>query len=82
MLVGRGRELELISRSQVSATLGRHTNDHMVSFYVQTPSGFDVVNTHSSTDTWLAALACCAFGARRRPRQDERGTSERDQSDH
>ncbi len=26
----------------LSATLGRHVNDHTVSFYVQTPSGFDV----------------------------------------
>ncbi len=26
----------------LSATLGRHTNDHMVSFYVATPGGFDV----------------------------------------
>ena len=40
--VGRGldrcRELD----APLSATLGRHTNDHMVSFYVQTPGGFDV----------------------------------------
>ena len=26
----------------VSSTLGRHANDLMVSFYVQTPSGFDI----------------------------------------
>ena len=26
----------------VSITLGRHSNDRMVSFYVRTPSGFDV----------------------------------------
>ena len=26
----------------VSSTLGRHANDHMVSFYVQTPGGFDI----------------------------------------
>jgi 3,4-dihydroxy-9,10-secoandrosta-1,3,5(10)-triene-9,17-dione 4,5-dioxygenase len=26
----------------ISATLGKHTNDQMVSFYVRTPSGFDV----------------------------------------
>jgi len=25
-----------------STTLGRHTNDHMVSFYIRTPSGFEV----------------------------------------
>jgi 3,4-dihydroxy-9,10-secoandrosta-1,3,5(10)-triene-9,17-dione 4,5-dioxygenase len=29
-------------KAQVSSTLGRHANDHMVSFYVQTPGGFDV----------------------------------------
>lgn len=26
----------------LSKTLGRHTNDHMVSFYLRTPSGFDL----------------------------------------
>jgi len=26
----------------ISGTLGRHTNDHMVSFYMRTPSGFEV----------------------------------------
>ena len=26
----------------VSGTLGRHANDHMVSFYVRTPGGFDI----------------------------------------
>ena len=25
-----------------SATLGKHTNDRMVSFYVRSPSGFDI----------------------------------------
>jgi 3,4-dihydroxy-9,10-secoandrosta-1,3,5(10)-triene-9,17-dione 4,5-dioxygenase len=27
---------------QLTATLGRHANDHMVSFYMATPSGFPV----------------------------------------
>ena len=40
--VGRGldrcRDLDV----PISASLGRHTNDHMVSFYVGTPGGFDV----------------------------------------
>jgi 3,4-dihydroxy-9,10-secoandrosta-1,3,5(10)-triene-9,17-dione 4,5-dioxygenase len=40
--VGRGldrcRDLDV----PISASLGRHTNDHMVSFYVATPGGFDV----------------------------------------
>jgi biphenyl-2,3-diol 1,2-dioxygenase len=26
----------------IAATLGRHTNDHMVSFYLRTPSGFEI----------------------------------------
>lgn len=34
----RCRDLE----APLSASLGRHTNDHMVSFYVGTPGGFDV----------------------------------------
>ena len=27
---------------EISGTIGRHTNDHMVSFYLRTPSGFEV----------------------------------------
>src|SRR5262249_1698615 len=27
---------------EIAATLGRHTNDHMLSFYLRTPSGFEV----------------------------------------
>jgi biphenyl-2,3-diol 1,2-dioxygenase len=30
------------SNTHISASLGRHTNDHMVSFYMRTPSGFEV----------------------------------------
>ena len=26
----------------IARTLGRHTNDHMVSFYMQSPSGFEI----------------------------------------
>jgi 3,4-dihydroxy-9,10-secoandrosta-1,3,5(10)-triene-9,17-dione 4,5-dioxygenase len=39
-----GRALDRVGAlgARLSATLGRHTNDHMVSFYVQSPSGFDV----------------------------------------
>jgi 3,4-dihydroxy-9,10-secoandrosta-1,3,5(10)-triene-9,17-dione 4,5-dioxygenase len=39
-----GRALDRIGKlgSTVSATLGRHTNDHMVSFYVRGPGGFDI----------------------------------------
>jgi biphenyl-2,3-diol 1,2-dioxygenase len=39
-----GATLDLIRdrKLPVSVGLGRHTNDHMLSFYAQTPSGFDV----------------------------------------
>jgi 3,4-dihydroxy-9,10-secoandrosta-1,3,5(10)-triene-9,17-dione 4,5-dioxygenase len=39
-----GRALDRASRrhAPVAASLGRHANDHMVSFYVKTPSGFDI----------------------------------------
>jgi 3,4-dihydroxy-9,10-secoandrosta-1,3,5(10)-triene-9,17-dione 4,5-dioxygenase len=39
-----GRALDRCARrgAPVSGSLGRHANDHMVSFYVRTPSGFDI----------------------------------------
>ena len=39
-----GRALERVRKhgAQLSATLGRHMNDQMVSFYVRSPGGFDV----------------------------------------
>jgi 3,4-dihydroxy-9,10-secoandrosta-1,3,5(10)-triene-9,17-dione 4,5-dioxygenase len=39
-----GRALERVRRhgAPLSATLGRHMNDEMVSFYVRSPGGFDV----------------------------------------
>jgi 2,3-dihydroxybiphenyl 1,2-dioxygenase len=52
---------------QIASTLGRHTNDQMLSFYVVSPSGFDVeygwgartvddstwqVQTHEAPSTW------------------------------
>ena len=39
-----GRALERVRKHQapLSATLGRHMNDEMVSFYVKSPGGFDV----------------------------------------
>lgn len=42
--VGRAYDRVLKSKGKVplSATLGRHVNDKMTSFYVQTPSGFDI----------------------------------------
>jgi 2,3-dihydroxybiphenyl 1,2-dioxygenase len=39
-----GRALDRLHKRKfpLSSTLGRHTNDNMVSFYVGTPSGFDI----------------------------------------
>jgi len=38
--VGQGYDLAQIDEGRIAYTLGRHTNDHMTSFYVNTPSGF------------------------------------------
>ena len=38
--VGRGYDLVQKEGVPVAATLGRHSNDHMFSFYMVTPSGF------------------------------------------
>ena len=40
--VGRAMDRCVRRKAPVSATLGRHANDLMVSFYVRTPGGFDV----------------------------------------
>ena len=42
--VGRAYDRVLKSKGKVplSATLGRHVNDKMTSFYMQTPGGFDI----------------------------------------
>ena len=39
-----GRAMDRCARrgGRISASLGRHANDQMVSFYVQTPGGFDI----------------------------------------
>jgi 2,3-dihydroxybiphenyl 1,2-dioxygenase len=38
--VGQGYDLAQLEDDRIAYTLGRHTNDHMTSFYVNTPSGF------------------------------------------
>jgi 3,4-dihydroxy-9,10-secoandrosta-1,3,5(10)-triene-9,17-dione 4,5-dioxygenase len=40
--VGRAMERAAKRGATLSATLGRHANDLMVSFYVKTPGGFDI----------------------------------------
>jgi catechol 2,3-dioxygenase-like lactoylglutathione lyase family enzyme len=40
--VGQGYDLAQLDDGRIAYTLGRHTNDHMTSFYTHTPSGFFV----------------------------------------
>lgn len=40
--VGLGLDRARSAGVEISSSLGRHTNDKMISFYMQTPSGFDV----------------------------------------
>jgi 3,4-dihydroxy-9,10-secoandrosta-1,3,5(10)-triene-9,17-dione 4,5-dioxygenase len=40
--VGRAMDRCVRRKATMSSTLGRHANDLMVSFYVQTPGGFDI----------------------------------------
>lgn len=40
--VGLALDRALAAGVHISATLGRHTNDRMVSFYMRTPAGFDI----------------------------------------
>jgi len=40
--VGFALERAQAAGTPIAASLGRHTNDHMVSFYARTPSGFEV----------------------------------------
>ena len=40
--VGRAHDRRIAHEVPLSATLGQHLNDHMTSFYMKTPSGFDL----------------------------------------
>ncbi len=40
--VGRAYDRAKQQGAHISATLGKHVNDKMISFYVRTPSGFDI----------------------------------------
>ncbi len=40
--VGQGYDLAQLDPDRIAYTLGRHSNDHMMSFYAHTPSGFFV----------------------------------------
>ncbi len=65
--VGFAMERAQAAGAPITATLGRHTNDHMVSFYARTPGGFEVefgcgaievdeatwrVGRHDAPSTW------------------------------
>lgn len=57
--VGMALDRVVGQKATISATLGRHTNDHMVSFYVRSPSGCDVefgtgARTVDDPDRWTA----------------------------
>ena len=40
--VGRCNDRRIAAGVKLTGTLGRHANDHMLSFYMRSPSGFDV----------------------------------------
>ena len=40
--VGRCNDRRIAAGVKLTGTLGRHANDHMVAFYMRSPSGFDV----------------------------------------
>jgi len=40
--VGLGLERATAAECKITSSLGRHTNDQMLSFYVRSPSGFDI----------------------------------------
>jgi 3,4-dihydroxy-9,10-secoandrosta-1,3,5(10)-triene-9,17-dione 4,5-dioxygenase len=44
--VGRAYDLVQAEGIEVARTLGRHTNDRMLSFYARTPSGFEIEYGH------------------------------------
>ncbi|MDO9489588.1 MAG: VOC family protein, partial [Sphingomonadaceae bacterium] len=40
--VGLALDRAIAAGVHISSTLGRHTNDKMISFYMRTPAGFDI----------------------------------------
>ncbi|MET7541406.1 VOC family protein [Streptomyces sp. NPDC005507] len=41
-VIGRALDKVLAGEAELASTLGRHTNDEMTSFYVKSPSGFEI----------------------------------------
>ena len=66
--VGRAYDKVLAGAAPLSSTLGRHVNDKMLSFYVRSPSGFDIeYGCHGmeiDPDSWVAttSLPVSAWG--------------------
>lgn len=56
--VGQGYDLAQADEGRVAYTLGRHSNDHMLSFYANSPSGFFVEYGWGATviepETWTS----------------------------
>ena len=54
--VGLGLDAARDAGVEISSSLGKHTNDRMVSFYMKTPSGFDIEYGHGGVEiddaTW------------------------------
>ncbi len=72
-----GRALDRVTKAgvPVTVTLGKHTNDHMTSFYLRTPSGCDLeygvggrLLDESWTPTWFRSPSI--WGHRRAPPAD------------
>jgi len=55
--VGSTMHLVEDRKIEITATLGRHTNDHMVSFCMRTPSGFEAKTDETSPKS-RTLLAC------------------------
>jgi 2,3-dihydroxybiphenyl 1,2-dioxygenase len=57
--VGLAQERAVAAGAPIAATLGRHTNDRMVSFYVESPAGFQFEFGYGAIDvddaTWRVA---------------------------
>jgi 3,4-dihydroxy-9,10-secoandrosta-1,3,5(10)-triene-9,17-dione 4,5-dioxygenase len=59
--VGQALDRAKAAGIPITSTLGRHKNDHMLSFYMQSPAGFDVeIGTGGRLcgDDWLAHEFC------------------------
>lgn len=76
--VGQGYDLAQLDPEKIAYTLGRHTNDYMMSFYTHNPSDFFVEAGYGGriidTDTWEAHETTCgpSFWGHDRPFMPEK----------